>query len=196
MSQRTQEQGDFEFHPELRGYVGALVVILVIGLSAVGYGLYSGSFSIIALASIATAGVLYGQKLYLERTTYTLTDNKLVYDREIFGTQHQELSYDKIQTTDVRQSFLNKIMGEYGTIQVSTAGSGGTDLRMWGIKNAVEVHSELVRRRNSQMESNYATDSEVVEGELSALEEAQKLRGSSSDLYDVISAAANSGGDN
>ena len=69
------------------------------------------------------AGILILLYWYIKTraTTLTVTDSDLMYERGILSKDRTSLSLRHIRSENVRQSFVNRILG-VGTIQISTAG--------------------------------------------------------------------------
>ncbi|MFB6097111.1 MAG: PH domain-containing protein [Haloferacaceae archaeon] len=88
--------------------------------------------------------VLLGSVLRVRNTDYVVTNQSLYVKKGILSTTIESVGLDKIQNTEYRQSFLGKQFG-YGSIDVSTAGSGGTDLSFGAIEDARSVRETITR---------------------------------------------------
>lgn len=182
-------EDSIEFSPELKGSLSAIISAVVFGGFFLVYGLIQGSIGMSLFGVVGTFIMVFGYMLYLDRTTYTIKEDKVLYDKEIFGHKHQEIPMNRIQNTSLRQSALQQRMGGYGNVRISTAGSGGSDLTLRSIDHASEVHGKISELSNATSDGQSRANTD--DGELNALEEAQKLRETSSQLKEAIRTRAN-----
>lgn len=191
-------EDNLELQPQIKGSITSVVVILVIGAAFLLYGIIQGNVAMSLFGIGGATFLIVSNMLYFKRTTYTITKDKIIYDKEILGHKHQEIPVNRIQNTSLRQSALQQWMGGYGTIQISTAGSSGNDLRLWSIENADEVHSKISELTNAySTDDSSSTDSEdSTEEVLDALEEAKKLRETSEKFKQIVHKRATQGDNN
>lgn len=152
---------------------------------------------IIALTTII-AGILYNSgwiligvtilvymtamPFYLKRTKYIINDSKIIKNRDFGGEVHEEVRFDKIQNTKIKRPFFYKLLGKYGTISISTAGSNMDALKLKSIDNAEEIHRVISNRaENSYGDTkNVVNEDEQDSNDLYA--EYKKLRKTTDDL--------------
>lgn len=186
-----------KLNPELKAYIGGFISLLVMGFFILWYG-YSLVPNVIlwgTLSIVGTIGLVYGQKKYLERITYTITDTKIMYDRDMFGTEHKEFNIDKIQTSDLKQSFFQKLLGDFGTVRISTAGSEGSDITIRGVGEIHEVVKIINRKQNDKYENDKSSQTESTT--INAIEEAKQLRETSNTFKNLLlQSDMNTQGDN
>lgn len=82
-------------------------------------------------------------------TSITVTDNRLVLRQGIFAKHTTEIYHDDVRHVELRQSFFNRILG-VGTIAISSAGTGGVELRVEGIRTPEKVKEIIDRHRNGE----------------------------------------------
>lgn len=82
-------------------------------------------------------------------TCITVTDSRLVLRQGIFAKHTTEIYHDDVRHVELRQSFFNRIMG-VGTISIASAGTGGVELRVEGIRNPTRVKEIIDRHRNEE----------------------------------------------
>lgn len=92
--------------------------------------------------------IIIGTVLNIKNTDYVVTNKALYVKKGILSTTIESVGLDKIQNTEYRQPMLGKQFG-YGTIEISTAGSGGADLSFSAIENARSVR-ETINRLSSE----------------------------------------------
>lgn len=100
--------------------------------------------------------VIAGTVLSVKNTDYVATSRSLYVKRGILSTNIESVGLDKIQNTEYRQSFLGKQF-DYGSIDVSTAGSSGAEITFRAVPDARDVR-ELVNRLTNQARERPETD--------------------------------------
>jgi len=101
--------------------------------------------------------VIAGAVLSVRNTDYVLTTRNIYVKRGILSTNIENVGLDRIQNTEFRQSFLGKQF-DYGSIDVSTAGSSGAAVTFRAIENAPEIRERITRLAREQ-EGQSATES-------------------------------------
>ena len=154
-----------KLQPKLKGYIVNIITTLVIGVLLFGSGLLSvltGSSELIALVVIGLLFIAYaiGYPLYLRKTTYKLTETEIIKDRTTaLGETHEKIPLDKIENTTLKQGFTQQLFGSYGTISISTAGSGeSSSLKLYSIENAKDVHNKLLTQSVLTDDEQQSTD--------------------------------------
>ena len=85
--------------------------------------------------------------LSLKNTDYVVTNKSLYVKKGILGTNIESVGLDKIQNTEYSQSFWGKQF-DYGSIDISTAGSSGAEISFQNIENASDVRETITRLSN------------------------------------------------
>lgn len=84
---------------------------------------------VLALAFVALGIILVGLAWLRRSTTEVAVSNRrIIYKRGIFSRHTMEMNLAKVESVDVDQSVLGRILG-YGTIRVRGTGSGIEALR-------------------------------------------------------------------
>lgn len=103
--------------------------------------------------------IIVGTVLNIKNTDYVVTNKALYVKTGILSTTIESVGLDKIQNTEYRQPMLGKQFG-YATIEISTAGSGGTDLSFSAIEDARSVRETINRLSNEYTVGGGRADSE------------------------------------
>ncbi|HUB47239.1 MAG TPA: PH domain-containing protein [Acetobacteraceae bacterium] len=96
----------------------------------------------LAAAAIAVLGLLAFLAASIRRhaTEIVVTDKRVIYKRGVLSRYTVEMHTSKIETVDVDQGILGRLLG-YGTVEVRGTGSGIEPLRYIGhpleIRNAI-----------------------------------------------------------
>lgn len=108
------------------------------------YGSYA--FGILLLPLVG-AGLLILAGAYLTRTNtdYVITTDGVYKKTGIFSRSVTEIEYEKIQNTAYSASAMGRWLG-YGTVEISTAGGSGVEMRIQGVENPQEVQQRLSAR--------------------------------------------------
>lgn len=75
-------------------------------------------------------------------TSYAITDKALYKKKGVFSDSLTRVPLNKIQNTEYSRSAVEKQFG-YGTVEISTAGSDGTQLRFRAISDAKEIQEKI-----------------------------------------------------
>lgn len=76
--------------------------------------------------------------LSIENTDYVVTDEALYVKKGVVSTNIESVGLDKIQNTEYSQSFWGKQF-DFGSIDISTAGSSGAEISLQNIADARHV---------------------------------------------------------
>lgn len=178
--------------PRFKGYIGTLFISGVLGIVALisGIGLSFYSFDIgLGLAGIGIVLLLYSSltPIYLRKTSYEITDKAVIKDREtLLSENHEKIPLDKIENTTLKRGFIQKMLGSYGTISISTAGSGQqSSLRLYAIENAQDIHKRLLTQTTSSRTPETLKEN-TNEKESDVYTEAKKLNKATKKLRDIV----------
>lgn len=111
--------------------------------------------------------------LSVRNTDYVVTDRTLYVKQGVLSTNIESVGLDKIQNTEFRQSFLGKQF-DYGSLDISTAGSSGAEITFRAIADARDVR-ELVNRLSNQYEGSTGTAAGEAEAEPQRADWAEEL---------------------
>ncbi|HUB12681.1 MAG TPA: PH domain-containing protein [Acetobacteraceae bacterium] len=96
----------------------------------------------LAAAGLVVLGLLVflGESIRRHATEIVVTDKRVIYKRGILSRYTVEMHMSKIETVDVMQGILGRLLG-YGTVEIRGTGSGIEPLRHIGhplqIRNAI-----------------------------------------------------------
>jgi membrane protein YdbS with pleckstrin-like domain len=88
--------------------------------------------------------IIAGSVLSVRNTDYVATNESLYVRSGVLSTNIESVGLDRVQNTEFRQSFLGTRFG-YGTVEISTAGSEGSDVAFRNVESAREVRELLSR---------------------------------------------------
>lgn len=130
--------------PNIDAVSGVLVISSVLG--AVGAITSLLLFPPGVLLSLAVLGYPLYMYVRFNRTDYIITDDKVISNVDLGGEKHKEVGFNKIQNTSVKMPFFYQIVGDYGNISISTAGSNFNALTLRAVEDPKEVHERIVNR--------------------------------------------------
>lgn len=110
------------------------------------------------LLPVAMVGlfVIAGSVYTVYVTHYAVTNRSLYVKRGILSLNVESVGFERIQNTEYTRSFVGKILG-YGTVEIATAGSSGTDLSFSSV-----AHPAMVRELIMQLEREHGDRGEVA----------------------------------
>ena len=143
------EQVEWVGQPAQASLLGALLIGLLF-LPVMGFGLL----------------IIVGAWFTVQNTDYVATNRSLYVKKGILSTNVETVDLDRIQNTNYSQSFLGKQLG-YGTVEIATAGSEGSDLSFRAIEDASGVR-DLIRGLSAEFERSGGGASPGVDGAAAA----------------------------
>jgi uncharacterized membrane protein YdbT with pleckstrin-like domain len=111
--------------------------------------------------------LLVGSYLQYTNTNYVVTNRGLYSKRGILSRDVQQIGFDKIQNISYSQSALGSSFG-YGSVDISTAGGSGVELKFRSIPDPASVQ-ELIAREvddREQGDGEAGTDADDVLDEI------------------------------
>lgn len=109
----------------------------------------------IPLSVIGIGLVIIAAKYFeIKNTDFVITSNSLYRKKGVLSRRIKEIDFEKIQNTELRQGILGNIFG-YGAIDISTAGSGETELTVRNIaepEEFVKMLSHQIREKEKTLE--------------------------------------------
>ena len=96
--------------------------------------------------------ILVGSYLQYTNTNYVVTNRGLYSKRGILSRDVQQIGFDKIQNISYSQSALGSSFG-YGSVDVSTAGGSGVELKFRSIPDPASVQELIAREVDDRQQS-------------------------------------------
>jgi len=97
--------------------------------------------------------ILVTSYLQYTNTNYVVTNRRLYSKRGILSRDVQQIGFDKIQNISYSQSALGSSFG-YGSVDVSTAGGSGVELKFRSIPDPASVQELIAREVDDREQSN------------------------------------------
>jgi len=135
----------------------SLVPALVVGIPL--------SVLLVGIPIIAAAYLNY------TNTSYVVTDAGLYKKTGVLSRDVQKIGFDKVQNTSYSRSAVGSYFG-YGNVDISTAGSGGAEMRFRSVPDPADVQQLVNRRVTSAQPHEEGTDDVLEE----VLEELRAIR--------------------
>ena len=131
------------YMPALLLALGALVVFLFAAGLESGTG-FRFAVQIVADLILAAAAVFFVREWFHQWITeLAVTDRRVIFKTGFIRRRTVEMNMDKVETVDVDQSILGRILG-YGTIHVLGTGSGIEHLRQ--VAHPLELRSAITAK--------------------------------------------------
>lgn len=120
-----------------------IVSIGIIGVGVVGFLLLEDKLRLLSIIPVAI-GILFITRAYLSHWSvyYILTTEEVYKKTGVLSRSVMNIRLDRIQNTSFSQSFIERLM-KYGTIEIDTAGTGGTELVLYAVPNPEKVNGRL-----------------------------------------------------
>ncbi|WP_436925666.1 PH domain-containing protein [Halosimplex amylolyticum] len=149
------------------------------GLSGSSNSIVWGIAVLIALSQVGSAAFAY---LRVEHTDYVLTNRRIYRKAGVFSETVTSVGVDRVQNTTLHKDVTGNVF-DYGTVSISTAGSGGADLSITDLTDPETFRDRLqeqVRAAEAARgeERSSAAETGELDGEAMAalLTEARRLR--------------------
>ena len=128
--------------------------------------------------------ILVGSYLQYTNTNYVVTNKGLYSKRGILSRDVQQIGFDKVQNISYSQSAVGSSLG-YGSVDVSTAGGSGVELKFRSIPEPAAVQELIAREIDSrqQGETDEADSADDVLDEI--LQELRAIRSAVTDEEDL-----------
>jgi uncharacterized membrane protein YdbT with pleckstrin-like domain len=128
--------------------------------------------------------ILVGSYLQYTNTNYVVTNKGLYSKRGILSRDVQQIGFDKVQNISYSQSAVGSSLG-YGSVDVSTAGGSGVELKFRSIPEPAAVQELIAREIDSrqQGETDEADAADDVLDEI--LQELRAIRSAVTDEGDL-----------
>jgi uncharacterized membrane protein YdbT with pleckstrin-like domain len=136
----------FDGHPSwrstpglhIKGILAAVIAGAIAGLAtAAANGHVQAGWVVVAVVLVFGAALLVGA-IRRARTTYTITNERLMIQHGLLARSHQETRLERVQNVASRQSVLERLLG-VGTVEFDTAGEAQYDFAFRGVANPREI---------------------------------------------------------
>jgi uncharacterized membrane protein YdbT with pleckstrin-like domain len=97
--------------------------------------------------------ILVGSYLQYTNTNYVVTNKGLYSKRGILSRDVQQIGFDKVQNISYSQSAVGSSLG-YGSVDVSTAGGSGVELKFRSIPEPAAVQELIAREIDSRQQGD------------------------------------------
>lgn len=101
--------------------------------------------------------ILVATYLNYKNTVYVVTDRGLYGKRGVLSRDVKQVGFDKVQNISYSQSAIGSSLG-YGSVDISTAGGSGTELKLRGIPNPASVQELIAREVDSRQQDKTDTE--------------------------------------
>jgi uncharacterized membrane protein YdbT with pleckstrin-like domain len=132
---------------------------------------------IFGIPMIAAAGIgiliILGAYYSVKNTDYVVTDEGLYVKKGILSRSVQKIGFDKVQNISFSQGVFGKQFG-YGSIEISTAGGSGVEMRFKSIDSPRQVQdriTSLVKESTEEKTTEGRTEKELLKEILHELKE-------------------------
>lgn len=153
-----KEQVVWQGHPSHWVIAEQLIIgSIVVGIGVAGLILLPGLWIALPAALILGGGAYAGLVSFKHRQVkYLLTSTEIYKKSGVFSKSVINLRLDRIQNTSFTQSFTQRLL-TYGTIQIETAGTEGTDLVIEAANDPEYVVGQITARLDT-LKSTSHTD--------------------------------------
>lgn len=97
--------------------------------------------------------IILGAYLSVKNTEYVVTDEGVYVKKGILSRSVQKIGFDKVQNISFSQGILGNHFG-YGSIEISTAGGSGVEMRFRSIENPKDVQEKINNLIKDEQETN------------------------------------------
>ena len=118
------------YHPSAVNYLGEIIL------------------GIITLPIVIGLFILLVTIIVIKCTSYELTTRRIIVRKRLISKHQDEIWIKDMRAVNLQQSFGQRIFG-IGDIEIGTAASAGTEIRMAGIANPSKVVQEINSLRKS-----------------------------------------------
>ncbi|MFB6301950.1 MAG: PH domain-containing protein [Haloferacaceae archaeon] len=119
------------------------------------------------LLAVLSAWPALRAHLQTRNVYYVLTDRNVYRKRGVLSTTVSRIGAGNVQNTRLKKDFLGNLF-DYGTVEISTAGSGGTELTVTDLDDPETFRDELRRVTNERRPRAGGTTAAATRGALDA----------------------------
>lgn len=142
---------DKVFKPAWRSFFGTNVLMAVFFLIAVALSFIPMEGTWIKVIWCVALVIIFG--LYLSivcrrlDARFYIRDNKVEYIRGIFGKDSTRILYTDLSTTNVKQTFTQRLLNT-GTLRLASSGTSGYEIEAPDLPNPEAIYSEIRAQRD------------------------------------------------
>jgi uncharacterized membrane protein YdbT with pleckstrin-like domain len=117
--------------------------------------------------------IILGAYYSVKNTDFVVTNEGLYVKKGVLSRSVQKIGFDKVQNISFSQGIFGKRFG-YGSIEISTAGGSGVEMRFRSVDSPREVQdriTSLVKETSEEQTTQGRTEKEVLEEILAELKE-------------------------
>lgn len=126
--------------------------------------------------------ILVSTYVRINYTMYAVTDKALYRKKGLFSDNIKRVPLNKIQNTEYSRSWSEKKFG-FGTVDISTAGSSGTELSFSAVKDPESVQ-QLINNIKETRESKSKTEEDISNDDIAT--EIRKTRNNMEDIIEYL----------
>lgn len=126
--------------------------------------------------------VLISTYLRINYTMYAVTDKALYRKKGLFSDKIKRVPLNKIQNTEYSRSWSEKKFG-FGTVDISTAGSSGTELSFSAVKDPESIQ-QLINDIKETKKPKSKTEEDVSNADIAT--EIRKTRDNMEDIIEYL----------
>lgn len=159
----------------ISSFIGMIIVSGFISIIAIIVGIVSKNILLsgIVFISVLILGML-NSYFRVKNTKYVITNKRIIKKYDGFTSKvYDDVSLNKIQNTGWNQGFFQSFF-DLGTVEISSAGSSGSDMRFRSIKNPKKTRniiSDSVNKMKSKDDNLEQSSSNIDKKILEELEE-------------------------
>ena len=125
-----------DFH--IKGILAAVIAGALAGfVTAIANGHVQDGWIVAAVVAVFALVLIVGLIKRI-RTTYTLTNERLMIQHGLLARSHQETRLERVQNVAARQSMLERMLG-IGTVEFDTAGGADYDFAFRGVAHPRQI---------------------------------------------------------
>lgn len=132
--------------------------------------------------------------LNYKNTVYVVTDRGLYGKRGVLSRDVKQVGFDKVQNISYSQSAIGSSLG-YGSVDISTAGGSGTELKLRGIPNPASVQELIAGEVDSRQQNKTDTEGSTADVLDEILVELREIRSAVTDDENQVTAGEPAGND-
>lgn len=135
----------------------ALLALPILALLLIPFNAAAG-LALTGVLALVVVPIVGWSVLWIRSTDYVVTTSGLYEKRGILSRDVKRIDFEKVQNTSYSQSAIGTRVG-YGTIEVSSAGGSGVEMRFRTIPNPREIQ-QLISSRVSPVRSGSRSTAE------------------------------------
>jgi uncharacterized membrane protein YdbT with pleckstrin-like domain len=138
--------------------------------------------------------IIVAAYLNYKNTVYVVTDRGLYGKRGVLSRDVKQIGFDKVQNISYSQSAIGSSLG-YGSVDISTAGGSGTELKLRGIPNPASVQELISGEVDSRRQDGTGTEDTDADVLDEILVELRGIRSAVTDDESQVAATDSAGDD-